>query len=265
MGKDKYVGICNMCKEEKKIRNIEEKLCANCQEKFYQNRNKLNNNICNVEKCNEGVLYRGFCKRHYEQYKRNGFILDSTRYEKNLFEKIDQYYKIVLQDNNYFLIDEDDYMRFKDYKFYTSSFGYVCVYVNGRDVKLHRLILNAENKKDVVDHINGDRLDNRKINLRMASFSENCINIKRRKNNTSGYTGVKWEEKTGKWRADIQKNHQHIFLGYFDSKNDALKVRLENEFELFSKHSRNYNTIKDVIDKFGYMNVEYYIQIYNGM
>jgi len=66
-----------------------------------------------------------------------------------------------------------------------------------------------------VDHINGDGLDNRRANLRLATNTENQHNSRKPKTNTSGYKGVYWYKPTQKWCARIRVNGQRLHLGYF--------------------------------------------------
>jgi hypothetical protein len=70
------------------------------------------------------------------------------------------------------------------------------------NLSMHRLINNTP-KGSVTDHINGNTLDNRKVNLRSANQSENCYNRGKMSNNTSGYVGVCWDKATGQWRAAV--------------------------------------------------------------
>lgn len=102
-----------------------------------------------------------------------------------------------------------------------------------REVRIHNLILDRPPRegKLVVDHINGNVLDNRKCNLRVCTHAENMRNItKRRKGNTSGYTGV---SKCGKrWAASIGDRGKTIYLGSFGNKEEAARARDLKAIEL---------------------------------
>ena len=92
---------------------------------------------------------------------------------------------------------------------------------------LSRFILNCEGKS-VVDHINFDRLDNRKDNLRVCSRSQN--NTHRSKTKAlSGKIGVNWNKTINKWQSCIKVNKKFINLGCFKDKEVAIKVRKEAE------------------------------------
>jgi len=102
-----------------------------------------------------------------------------------------------------------------------------------REVRIHNLILDRPPRegKLVVDHINGNVLDNRKCNLRVCTHAENMRNTtKRRKGNTSGYTGV---SKCGKrWAASIGYRGKDIYLGTFGNKEEAARARDLKAIEL---------------------------------
>lgn len=89
------------------------------------------------------------------------------------------------------------------------------------NVLLHRVILDAPAGVDV-DHINGDGLDNRRANLRLATESENLRNQGKHKNNKSGYKGVHLYK--GKWVAQIQHHGRHHHLGVYDDPVEAARA-----------------------------------------
>lgn len=87
-------------------------------------------------------------------------------------------------------------------------------------VMLHRFILGAD-KNYVVDHIDGDGMNNRRNNLRLATRQENSMNQRRSKNNKSGFKGVSWVEARQKWHARICLQRQSYHLGLFESAHEA--------------------------------------------
>jgi hypothetical protein len=92
-------------------------------------------------------------------------------------------------------------------------------------ILLHRLLMNPD-KEVEVDHIDGNRLNNQKSNLRFATSSQNKVNRGARKDNKSGYKGVSWHSQRKCWTARIQnpetKKYQH--LGLFKTKEEAAQV-----------------------------------------
>ncbi len=87
---------------------------------------------------------------------------------------------------------------------------------------MHRLIMRAQ-KGQEVDHINGDRLDNRRENLRIATHKQNSYNSKSR-GGSSQYKGVTWDKQTNKWRSLIRENGKVLALGRFDSEQQAARA-----------------------------------------
>lgn len=95
--------------------------------------------------------------------------------------------------------------------------GYRHVTWMGKPHKVHRLIFLLEHGylPKEIDHINGDRLDNRLENLREATRSENQCNRGALASNTSGYPGVTWHKKSKAWAVRVMKNGKTRALGYF--------------------------------------------------
>lgn len=88
------------------------------------------------------------------------------------------------------------------------------------NVYLHRAVMNVDDPNVIVDHINGDGLDCRKANLRLATPTQNARNVRVR----GRYRGVSWDKCRGKWRARIQVDGKTLFLGYFDTAEEAAKA-----------------------------------------
>lgn len=94
--------------------------------------------------------------------------------------------------------------------------------------KAHRVawaIVHGSWPSDHIDHISGNRADNRIGNLRDVPNVENHRNESRSKNNTSGVNGVCWDRQTGRWRAGIKVNYRHVCLGRYDDIADAIAAR----------------------------------------
>ena len=104
--------------------------------------------------------------------------------------------------------------------------GYLVVRVNGNLYYVHRLIflMHKGYLPKIIDHINGDKLDNRIENLRSATVGQNQHNRKTNTNNTSGYKGVCWDKAMKKWRARIKREDKSTHLGYFTNAEEADKV-----------------------------------------
>jgi len=101
---------------------------------------------------------------------------------------------------------------------------HIAIRVDGRLYQAHRLAwfyAHGTWPVDQIDHINHDSLDNRIANLREVDHADSHRNLGKKRNNSSGYTGVAWHAQKGKWRAYICPNRKQRHLGLFDTKEEA--------------------------------------------
>jgi hypothetical protein len=109
--------------------------------------------------------------------------------------------------------------------------------VNGRNVYLHREVLGVPGNL-VIDHIDGNGLNNLRENLRGVGVAENCRGFKRaRKHKSSKYLGVLWYGPRNKWVAYIKCDYKNKHLGYFVQEMDAARARDGAAKRLFGKHA----------------------------
>jgi hypothetical protein len=148
----------------------------------------------------------------------------------------------------YALVDAEDYDLVMQYRWNAQVFPKSrTIYAQGwppkdtglpRPWALHRLVMGARRGDPEIDHKNGDGLDCRKDNLRRATRSQNAANTGLGSRNKSGYKGVNWYPRYGKWRAAITSQGRRKTLGYFTSIEDAARaydeaaLRLHGEFAL---------------------------------
>ena len=119
--------------------------------------------------------------------------------------------------------------------------GYLYVPIKRRHYSIHRIIFFMFNGCEpyIVDHIDGNPLNNKIENLRAATNSQNQANTKLSKRNTSGYKGVYFHKSTGLWQASVRKDKKLIHLWLFKNIEDAVKAR-RSHFEVlhgeFTRH-----------------------------
>lgn len=136
--------------------------------------------------------------------------------------------EILLTKGKVAIVDDEDYEWLMQWKWHYSIGGYAqrnSPRINGKNHKIHmHREINHTPEDFETDHINGNKLDNRRINLRTASRSQNAFNQKINKNNTSGVRGVYWQKLNKKWQAKIYINGMNHSLGYFTDLSDAKAV-----------------------------------------
>lgn len=154
--------------------------------------------------------------------------------------------KIPLTRGKSVIIDADDTKKVLQYKWVTLKAGtrfYAATLDEHRVYLLmHRLLTNVSPDVQVI-HLNDDGLDNRRINLRLASRSQKGANHNRSRNNTSGYKGVYWHQRAGKWAAHIKHNYKAIHLGLFVSKEEAATAYDTAALHYFSRFAKTNSTM----------------------
>lgn len=131
----------------------------------------------------------------------------------------------------------EDYDKIKNYYWYINDKGYITASDDFR-TKQHRLIMELEDGDgNVVDHINHNKLDNRKQNLRICKHMNNLWNHKIGIKNTSGVSGVNWHNQNDKWQVRIGYKGKEIYLGTYDNFDEAVEVRKEAEKKYFGKYA----------------------------
>lgn len=139
-----------------------------------------------------------------------------------------------------FLFDINDYELIKNYSWRIGYAGYVVTTLNDDHtvLRMHRLILNTDDEDQLIDHINHDKADNRRSNLRIVTNSQNQMNSRNRQN-TSGHKGISWHIRKRKWIAYIGYNNRIVYLGIFDDINDAISARKNAEQKYFGEYAYN--------------------------
>jgi len=119
--------------------------------------------------------------------------------------------------------------------------GYRIICVDHKLQKAHRLVFLYHHGylPPQVDHINGDKDDNRIENLRAADNSKNMMNRKAMRNNTSGHKNVYWDKEFGKWAVKIRLNKKLHNLGRFNDMNEAVAAAHTGREKLHGEYANH--------------------------
>lgn len=184
-------------------------------------------------------------RERHENYTPNLKNREHNEYDLTTFD----YGVGYIKDKDYkFLFDKEDFELINKYCWHVHQFGYLVTNPHGRGkkspIRLHRYLLAAHglldlnDTKHVVDHINGNVFDNRKENLRVVTRSQNTINQRIRSDSTTGHKGIHFYKRVGKYTAYLNKDHKRIFLGYFSTLDEAVAAYEKASKEIFGEYAR---------------------------
>ena len=135
------------------------------------------------------------------------------------------------------LIDEIDLDKVMRYSFSINGRGYAHAHIDGKYITIQRYILEITDPDVIIDHINGDKLDNRRANLRVCTKQQNSFNRGTRCDNTSGHTGVS-QRQNGTFCARIYHTGECTWLGTFKTLEEAVRARIAGEIKYFGIYRR---------------------------
>ncbi len=148
-----------------------------------------------------------------------------------------------------FMFDSDDIELVQQHK-WCKNYATNCIQstYHNKTIYLHRLVMGQTEtiSGKHIDHINHNRTDNRKSNLRVCGVQENHYNQPKRKSNTSGIIGVSFNQHRKVYYAKIGVNGEKIFLGTFQNIEDAIKARLKAEKKYYGEFAPQ----KDLFKKY---------------
>lgn len=153
--------------------------------------------------------------------------------------------KIKLTQGKYVLVDDEDYEYLNQWSWYYGAGrkgnGYAVRTIGmGKDKRMlymHRVIMgNPKNQQ--VDHRDINHMNNQKYNLRISTNAQNNQNKNKPKNNTSGLKGAYWHTQVKRWMSRIQVNGQDVYIGLFDTKEEAAYIYDQFALQLHGEFAR---------------------------
>jgi len=182
-----------------------------------------------------------YCNKHWLRMYNNG-TLEPMRKSKNKFIEHDSCAEVITTKGEIILISKSDLLIVSKYTWCISKTGYPVANINHKVTKLHRYILSPS-ENQIIDHINGNKLDNRRNNLRICTNTENVRNSKLQLNNSTGYPGIR-TTKGGKFNVRITVNHKELHVGNYDTLDEAITKRKEVELKYYGEFAPSEGVLK---------------------
>lgn len=181
---------------------------------------------------------RLFCMKHKHQMIRHGRILKRTMRDKNEILIDGEVAHIILRNRKQNIvgkvfIDSYNVNKLKSIK-WCLSMGYARTGPRKGSRLMHRYLFGEKGKE--LDHINGNKLDNREANIRKVCRSQNAVNRDKQANNTSGFRGIYFDKSRNKFAVELKYMGKKYYLGRFSTLAEAKKVRLEYEQKIFGNY-----------------------------
>lgn len=196
---------------------------------------------CHCDLCgNNKVMSRRYLLQNIKCVKACGCMQGKKNIANTYNFSNEQYVIGYTSKKEPFYLDYEDYDLVKQYNWYVNSNGYIQTtdysLSKPKKIFMHRMIMHISDNNTLIDHINHNKTDNRKNNLRVVTNSQNQMNATPRLH-SSPCTGVSWHKTHKKWIAQIQVNKKLKYLGIYDNLEDAIRARKYAEEKYFKEYA----------------------------
>lgn len=215
-------------------------ICNDCKTKIKENTK------CEYCGCGNATFRKlsnmTLCLKHYNNWKDNNGTIKQTLFDENTFTIYDDYAEFDTYDLHgnkikTYKIDLEDVDFVKSHKCHTHKVTGYAIFKdeNKKNIALHKYLTNTQYHPElIVDHINRDKTDNRKSNLRVTTSVENNLNTGLHKHNTSGVKGVSYDKKNNRYEAYVNKYNHKIGLGTYKTLEEAVVARKIGEYVVYN-------------------------------
>jgi hypothetical protein len=163
-------------------------------------------------------------------------LKDNIKIDPEIKRNKDGVAVILTSKNEEIVVDDDKYSELMKYTWHINNNGYAITQENNKSITMHLYLMNPENE-EIIDHINGNRTDNRLSNLRKSDRSLNGHNKIKQIGLSSKYIGVWLVKKTGKYQSAIRKGDKRYHVGRFEIEEEAARAYNKKALELFGEHA----------------------------
>lgn len=227
-----YIGC--VCSDGTEFLFDADMLCEIRKYNWFRHRKYIEGNVGgNGKRVTVGKVIGGYCDKPVLRIDKSVFdYRRSNLFIENESKDLGEYATITTIDGQEIVVDVDDLEALLKFRWYVNSMGYAEAKQDGRRVLMHRFVVNAPEDfsyDEVVDHINRNKLDNRKSNLRIVTQAENVKNCGMRCTNTSGHIQVATCDGGRYYRAHSIRNGKKVDLGVYDNPDDASQAIISFE------------------------------------
>ena len=179
--------------------------------------------MCVIAWCNNKPIWNNYCRKHYDEIRKYGKITNNRpRGKRNDYIICNNYAELIILDKEGLeivrtKIDIEDVDKLKMYSFRYDKGHYIKGVTNNKNIYLHRIVMDYNGNLEI-DHINRNKLDNRKCNLRIVDRVMNANNIERKK--TCGISKTK-----RKLKKPYQLKIKKKYIGYYKTLEEAINAR----------------------------------------